>query len=197
MRSLIKTIEKECRSFCCHCIHCVLWHHKILITQTLDWHLQQYHWSTQVMNTTAFAFKKSVNDLSLIIIASRVWGTSRTWIQLMIMCMIFWYLTTSGNHWAVSEGHSRAWVITKSYKNGVFFFHILYSSLMTLSSTSFFASLNDWWSIHKKEYRQMLKKHFIRDWLKVNTKTNARLTCVFICHRGNQIYSMIINNQLN
>ena len=45
-------------------------------------------------------------------------------------------LVTSGSHWAVRLGHSRAWVITKSYKNGVFFFQILYSSLITLSSTA-------------------------------------------------------------
>lgn len=32
-------------------------------------------------------------------------------------------------------GHSRACVITRSYKKGVFFFQILYSSLMTRSST--------------------------------------------------------------
>lgn len=43
---------------------------------------------------------------------------------------------TSGSHCAVREGHSRAWVITRSYRNGVFFFHILYSSLITRSSTA-------------------------------------------------------------
>ena len=45
-------------------------------------------------------------------------------------------LVTSGNHCAVRLGHSRACVITKSYKNGVFFFQILYSSFITLSSTA-------------------------------------------------------------
>lgn len=48
----------------------------------------------------------------------------------------FLYLVTSGSHWAVRLGHSRAWVITKSYRKGVFFFHILYSSLITRSSTA-------------------------------------------------------------
>ena len=43
-------------------------------------------------------------------------------------------LVTSGSHWAVREGHSSACVITKSYRNGVFFFHILYSSFITRSS---------------------------------------------------------------
>ena len=37
---------------------------------------------------------------------------------------------TSGSHWTVRLGHSRACVITKSYRNGVFFFQILYSSFM-------------------------------------------------------------------
>ena len=46
------------------------------------------------------------------------------------------YLVTSGSHWTVRLGHSKAWVITKSYKNGVFFFQILYSSLIILSSTA-------------------------------------------------------------
>ncbi len=46
------------------------------------------------------------------------------------------HLVTSGSHCAVKLGHSRACVITKSYRNGVFFFHILYSSLMTRSSTA-------------------------------------------------------------
>ena len=45
-------------------------------------------------------------------------------------------LVTSGSHCAVRLGHSRACVITRSYRNGVFFFHILYSSLMTRSSTA-------------------------------------------------------------
>uniref|UniRef100_A0A1I8GPN7 Ragulator complex protein LAMTOR1 n=1 Tax=Macrostomum lignano TaxID=282301 RepID=A0A1I8GPN7_9PLAT len=44
-------------------------------------------------------------------------------------------LVTSGSHWAVRLGHSNACVITRSYKNGVFFFQILYSSLMIRSST--------------------------------------------------------------
>lgn len=43
---------------------------------------------------------------------------------------------TSGSHCAVREGHSSACVITRSYRKGVFFFHILYSSLMTRSSTA-------------------------------------------------------------
>ena len=38
-------------------------------------------------------------------------------------------------------GHSRAWVITTSYKNGVFFFHTLYSSVIILSSASSLAAL--------------------------------------------------------
>ena len=46
------------------------------------------------------------------------------------------YFETSGNHWTVRLGHSKACVITKSCKNGVFFFQILYSSLMILSSTA-------------------------------------------------------------
>lgn len=46
------------------------------------------------------------------------------------------YLVTSGSHWTVRLGHSSAWVITRSYRKGVFFFQILYSSLMTLSSTA-------------------------------------------------------------
>jgi hypothetical protein len=45
-------------------------------------------------------------------------------------------LVTSGSHCTVRLGHSKAWVITKSYRNGVFFFHILYSSLITHSSTA-------------------------------------------------------------
>lgn len=50
--------------------------------------------------------------------------------------MLITYLVTSGNHWAVRLGHSSACVITRSYRNGVFFFHILYSSFITLSSTA-------------------------------------------------------------
>ena len=46
------------------------------------------------------------------------------------------YFVTSGSHCTVRLGHSNAWVITKSYKNGVFFFQILYSSLIILSSTA-------------------------------------------------------------
>lgn len=46
------------------------------------------------------------------------------------------YLETSGSHWAVRLGHSKAWVITRSYRKGVFFFQILYSSFITLSSTA-------------------------------------------------------------
>jgi len=46
------------------------------------------------------------------------------------------YLVISGNHCAVKLGHSRAWVITRSYRNGVFFFQILYSSFITRSSTA-------------------------------------------------------------
>lgn len=46
------------------------------------------------------------------------------------------YFVTSGSHCTVRLGHSKAWVITKSYKNGVFFFQILYSSLIILSSTA-------------------------------------------------------------
>ena len=45
-------------------------------------------------------------------------------------------LVTSGSHCAVRLGHSKACVITRSYRNGVFFFHILYSSFMTRSSTA-------------------------------------------------------------
>ncbi len=33
-------------------------------------------------------------------------------------------LVTSGSHCAVRLGHSSAWVITRSYRNGVFFFQI-------------------------------------------------------------------------
>ena len=46
------------------------------------------------------------------------------------------YFVTSGSHWTVRLGHSRAWVITKSYTNGVFFLQILYSSFMIRSSTA-------------------------------------------------------------
>lgn len=46
------------------------------------------------------------------------------------------YFVTSGSHWTVRLGHSRACVITKSYRNGVFFFQILYSSFMIRSSTA-------------------------------------------------------------
>lgn len=47
----------------------------------------------------------------------------------------FSHLVTSGNHCTVRLGHSSACVITRSYKKGVFFFQILYSSLITRSST--------------------------------------------------------------
>lgn len=46
------------------------------------------------------------------------------------------HLVTSGSHWTVRLGHSRAWVMTTSYKKGVFFFQILYSSLMLFSSAA-------------------------------------------------------------
>lgn len=45
------------------------------------------------------------------------------------------HLVTAGSHCTVRLGHSRACTITRSYRNGVFFFQILYSSLMTRSST--------------------------------------------------------------
>ena len=35
----------------------------------------------------------------------------------------------------MSDGHSRPCVMTKSYRNGVFFFHILYSCWMSRSSS--------------------------------------------------------------
>lgn len=34
------------------------------------------------------------------------------------------YLSTSGNHWQVNVGHSKACVMTVSYRNIVFFFQI-------------------------------------------------------------------------
>ena len=46
------------------------------------------------------------------------------------------YRLTSGSHCTVRLGHSSACVITRSYRKGVFFFHILYSSFMTRSSTA-------------------------------------------------------------
>ena len=57
----------------------------------------------------------------------------------MYVCMYTYvnelsYHETSGSHCAVRLGHSRACVITKSYRKGVFFFQILYSSLITFSS---------------------------------------------------------------
>lgn len=48
----------------------------------------------------------------------------------------FFYLLTSGNHCTVRLGHSRACVMTRSQRKGVFFFHILYSSFITRSSTA-------------------------------------------------------------
>eukprot|EP01052_Picozoa_sp_SAG31_P071107 SAG31_NODE_30014_length_386_cov_1.205575_1_plen_105_part_10 len=41
-----------------------------------------------------------------------------------------------GSHWQVRLGHSSACVMIVSYKNGVFFFQILYSSLIFWSSGS-------------------------------------------------------------
>lgn len=51
-------------------------------------------------------------------------------------CLPQAHLVTSGSHCAVRLGHSRACVMTRSYRKGVFFFQILYSSLITLSSTA-------------------------------------------------------------
>lgn len=69
---------------------------------------------------------------------------------------IFWFsllvshLVTSGGHCTVRLGHSRACVITRSYDKWVFFFQILYSSLMTRSSIVSFSTagregMNRWW----------------------------------------------------
>ena len=44
--------------------------------------------------------------------------------------------TGSGSQSHVSDGHSKAWVTTTSYKNGQFFFQILNSSLMTWSDSA-------------------------------------------------------------
>ena len=44
------------------------------------------------------------------------------------------YDCLSGSHCVVSVGHSSAVLIIMSYRNGAFFFHVLYSSLMIFSS---------------------------------------------------------------
>lgn len=49
-----------------------------------------------------------------------------------------WLLTDvclSGSHCVVSVGHSSAVLSIKSYKNGAFFFHVLYSSFTIFSSS--------------------------------------------------------------
>ena len=46
------------------------------------------------------------------------------------------YISLLGSHCTVRLGHSKACVITKSYRKGEFFFQILYSSLIIFSSTS-------------------------------------------------------------
>ncbi|KAF2980701.1 hypothetical protein EK904_001232 [Melospiza melodia maxima] len=46
------------------------------------------------------------------------------------------HLLTSGSHCTVRLGHSRACVSSRSYKKGLFFFQILYSPLMTRSSSA-------------------------------------------------------------
>lgn len=45
------------------------------------------------------------------------------------------YLSISGSHCTVSDGHSSACVTTKSYSIGEFFFQILYSSFTVFSSS--------------------------------------------------------------
>lgn len=44
------------------------------------------------------------------------------------------YDCLSGSHWVERVGHSRAVLSIKSYKNGAFFFHVLYSSFTSFSS---------------------------------------------------------------
>lgn len=74
------------------------------------------------------------------------------------------YFVTSGSHCTVRLGHSKAWVITKSYKNGVFFFQILYSSLIILSSTA--SSKGSWRKQHINQAinlaRPQRNKHYTR-----------------------------------
>ena len=43
------------------------------------------------------------------------------------------FLSLTGSHWQVRAGHSKAFVTTRSYRKGVFFFQILYSSLIIRS----------------------------------------------------------------
>lgn len=86
------------------------------------------------------------------------------------------HLVTSGSHWAVREGHSKAWVITRSYRKGVFFFHILYSSLMTLSSTAS--------SKVSVTHRQSKHKLF-REWHICN-KIQKYISFIIKLHRNNQ-----------
>ena len=103
----------------------------------------------KTMNWVVFAFRPNGEKHS----------TVENWFDIDILGLK--YLVTSGSHWAVSEGHSRACVITKSYKNGVFFFQILYSSLMTRSSTaSSKGSAKDWFQIHN--HHPIIKNAFNR-----------------------------------
>ena len=46
-----------------------------------------------------------------------------------------------GSHWTVSDGHSREWHTTRSYSNGVFFFHTEHSS-STIASSAILVSLS-------------------------------------------------------
>lgn len=47
-----------------------------------------------------------------------------------------WGCGRIGNQWTVREGHSREWEMRRSYRNGVFFFHTMYSSSTWTSPAS-------------------------------------------------------------